>query len=349
MNQIKIGKKTIDENSKVYFVAEMSANHLQKYDLAVKTIHAMKEAGADAVKLQTYTPDTMTLDCDNKYFTLRQSTIWDGQKFYDLYKTAYTPWEWHPKLQKVAHSLGMEFFSTPFDESAVDFLESIKVPAYKIASFEIVDIPLIEKAAAKGKPMIIPTGIAGLSDIENAVSACRHQGNNQIILLICSSSYPAPLEEMNLRTLPNMAQTFDTLVGLSDHTLGATVPVVAASLGAKMIEKHFILDKKLGGPDSAFSLEPKEFKEMVDSVRNVEKALGKISYELTAKKMKNRELCPSLFAARDLKRGEKLTNKNIRSVRPGFGLPPKYLPDILGKKSRVAIKKGTPISWELIG
>ncbi len=346
MKQIKIGNKTINENSPVYFVAEMSANHLQKYDLAVETIHAMKKAGADAVKLQTYTPDTITLDCDNKYFTLHQGTIWDGQKFYELYKTAYTPWAWHSKLQKVAHNLGMEFFSTPFDESAVDFLEKLKVPAYKIASFEIVDIPLIEKTASKGKPMIIPTGVAGISDIAEAVEACRRQGNDQIILLICSSSYPALLEEMNLKTLPNMASTFGTLIGLSDHTLGQTVSIAAVALGAKMIEKHFTLDKKLSGPDSAFSLEPKEFKEMVTAVREAEKALGRVTYEITDKKRKNRELCPSLFVSENVKKGDILTNKNIRSVRPGFGLPPKYLSQLLGKKMRFNLKRGTPLKWE---
>lgn len=346
--QIKIGKRKVGENMPTFIVAEMSANHLQKYDLAVKTIHAMKEAGADAVKLQTYTPGTITFDSDNKYFKLHQGTVWDGQKFYELYKTAYTPWEWHSKLQKVAHGLRMEFFSTPFDESAVDFLQTLKVPAYKIGSFEIVDIPLIEKVASCGKPIIISTGIAGFSDIKDAVLACRRQGNNQIILLICSSSYPSPLEEMNLKTLPDMASTFDCLVGLSDHTLGINVPIVSVALGAKLIEKHFILDKSLGGPDSSFSLEPKEFKEMVESVRNAEKALGKINYELTPKKKKNRELCPSIFVVENIKKGEKLTQKNIRSIRPGFGLPPKYFPDVLGKKVNKNIKKGEPLTWNLV-
>ncbi len=346
MKKVTLGNKTIGGDAPVFVVAELSANHLQKFDLAVKTIKAMKDAGADAVKIQTYTPDTLTLNCNNKYFTLHQGTTWDGQNFHKLYENAYTPRKWHAKLQKVARDLEMIFFSTPYDETAVDFLTRLKVPAYKIASFEIVDIPLIEYAASKLKPMIMATGVATLVDIEEAVAACHRQGNDQIILLKCSSSYPAPYEEMNLKTLPNMAETFQTVVGLSDHTVGITAPIAAVALGAKLVEKHFILDRKLGGPDAAFSLEPSEFKDMVQAVRQTEKVLGKITYELTAKAKKNRELSPSLFVVADVKKGEKFTNKNVRSIRPGFGLPPKYLTQVIGRRSRAFLKKGTPLEWE---
>ncbi|HIE59941.1 MAG TPA: pseudaminic acid synthase, partial [Persephonella sp.] len=328
--------------------AELSANHKQDIELAKDTIYAMKESGADAVKLQTYTPDTITINCDNEYFQIKQGTLWDGKTFYQLYKEAYTPWEWHYELKELADKLGLIFFSTPFDKTAVDFLEELKVPAYKIASFEITDIPLIEYTASKGKPVIISTGIATLCDIQEAVEACKRAGNNQIILLKCTSAYPAPLEEANLRTIPNMAETFNCIVGLSDHTLGISVPIASVALGAKVIEKHFILSKNIDSPDKEFSLTPEEFKQMVKAIRDVEKALGKVSYELTEKTKKSRSFARSLFVVKDIKAGEILTEENVKSIRPGYGLHPKYLKDVLGKKARKDIKKGTPLNWELI-
>jgi len=347
--KFNIGNKKIGKGYPVFIIAELSANHLQKFDNAVKLIKAAKEAGVDAVKLQTYTPDTITIDCDNEYFRIKQGTLWDGKILYQLYKEAYTPWEWQPKLKEIAEREGLIFFSSVFDKSAVDFLEKIGVPAYKIASFEITDIPLIEYVASKGKPVIISTGIATLSDIEEAVNACKRMGNNQIALLKCTSAYPAPLEEINLRTIPNLAETFKTVVGLSDHTLGISVPIASVALGASIIEKHLTLDRKLGGPDAAFSLEPSEFKAMVKSIREVEKALGEVSYELTEKMRKSREFSRSLFVVKDIKAGEIFTEENVKSIRPGYGLPPKYLKDILEKQAAQYIKKGTPLSWDLIG
>jgi len=345
---ITIKNKKIGKNFPVFIIAEMSANHLQKFDNAVKIIKAAKEAGADAVKLQTYTPDTITIDCDNEYFQIKQGTLWDGQTLYELYKKAYTPWEWQPKLKKIADEEGLICFSSVFDKTAVDFLEGINISAYKIASFEITDIPLIEYVASKGKPVIISTGIATLSDIEEAVNACKGMGNNQIALLKCTSAYPAPLEEINLNTIPNLADTFKTVVGLSGHTLGISAPIASVALGACIIEKHFTLDRKLGGPDVAFSLEPAEFKAMVKSVREVEKALGEVSYDLTEKMKKSREFSRSLFVVKDIKAGETFTEENIRSIRPGYGLHTRYLKDVLGKRTTQDIKEGTPLKWELI-
>lgn len=346
MLEFKVKNKKIGRGYPIFIIAEMSANHLQKYDNAVKLIKAAKEAGADAVKFQTYTPDTITINCDNAYFQIKQGTLWDGQTLYQLYKKAYTPWEWQPKLREIAESEGLICFSSVFDKTAVDFLEKINVSAYKIASFEIIDIPLIEYVALKEKPVIISTGIATLSDIEEAVNACKRMGNNQIALLKCTSAYPAPLEEINLKTIPNLADTFKTVVGLSDHTLGISVPIASVALGACIIEKHLTLDRKLGGPDAAFSLEPAEFKAMVKSVREVEKAMGEVSYDLTEKMKKSREFSRSLFVVKDIKTGEVFTEENIRSIRPGYGLLPKYLKDILGKKAKVDIKKGTPLKWD---
>ena len=346
--EFEIGGKKIGKNYPIFIIAELSANHLQKFDNAVKLIKAAKEAGADAVKLQTYTPDTITIDCDNEYFQIKQGTLWDGKTLYQLYKEAYTPWEWQLKLKEIAESEGLICFSSVFDKSAVDFLEEINVPAYKIASFEITDIPLIEYVASKGKPVIISTGIATLSDIEEAVNACKRMGNNQIALLKCTSAYPAPLEDVNLRTIPNMASTFKTVVGLSDHTLGISVPIASVALGACIIEKHLTLDRSLGGPDAAFSLEPSEFKAMVKSVREVEKALGEVSYNLTEKMKKSRELSRSLFVIKDIKAGEVFTEENVRSIRPGYGLHPRYLKNILGKKAAKDIKNGTPLNSDLI-
>jgi len=335
-------------NKKVFIVAEISANHNQNFDLAVKTIKAMKEAGADAVKLQTYTPDTITINCDNKYFQIKGGTLWDGKTLYDLYKEAYTPWEWQPKLKEIAEDLGMICFSSAFDKTAVDFLEKMDVPAYKVASFEITDIPLIEYIASKGKPVIMSTGIATLSDIEEAVNACRRMGNDQIILLHCVSSYPTQPEEFNLKTMVNLKETFGVEVGLSDHSLTNDAAIASVAMGAKVIEKHFILDRSLGGPDSAFSLEPYEFKSLVVSVRNVEKALGKVDYSLSEKKKKNRQFSRSLFIVKDIKKGEKFTIENVRSIRPGAGLHPKYYEEILGKKAKRNFKKGEPLNWSFI-
>lgn len=345
---IKINNIYIGKNNPVFVIAEISANHNQKFDLAVKTIEAIKNSGADAVKIQTYTADTMTIDSNNKYFRINQGTIWDGITLYKLYQQAYTPWEWQPKLKKIAEKLGLIFFSSAFDKTAVDFLEKIGVPAHKLASFEITDIPLIEYMASKRKPIIISTGIATLTEIEEAVKACKKMHNNQIILLKCTSAYPTPLEEVNLITIKDMQKRFKTIIGISDHTLGISVPIASITLGAKVIEKHFILDRKLGGPDAKFSLEPKEFKIMTESIREVEKAVGKVSYVLSNKIKRSREFSRSLFVVEDIKKGEKLTEKNIRSIRPGFGLSPKYFKKIIGKRAGINIRKGIPLSWKLI-
>ncbi len=335
-----------NQSHNVFIIAELSANHNQDINIAKETIYAMKESGADAVKLQTYTPDTLTIDCDNEYFQIKQGTLWDGQTLYNLYKQAYTPWEWHFELKELAEKLGLVFFSTPFDKTAVDFLEKLNVPIYKIASFEITDIPLIEYVASKGKPMIISTGISTFEDIELAVNTCKQSGCQDITLLKCTSAYPAPLEEANLLTIPDMKKRFGVKVGLSDHTLGISVPIAAVALGAEVIEKHFILDKKIGGPDAEFSLEPKEFADMVKSIREVELALGEVNYELSPKVEKSRIFARSLFAVEDIREGEVFTEKNIRSIRPGFGLHPKYYKSLLGKKSKRVIKRGEPIREE---
>lgn len=345
---LRIGNKIIGENYPVFIIAELSANHLQKYELAVDTIRAIKDSGADAVKLQTYTPDTITINCDNDYFKIKQGTIWDGKTLYKLYEEAYTPWEWQPKLKKIAEDLGLICFSSPFDKTAVDFLEEMNVPAYKVASFEITDIPLIEYIASKGKSVIISTGIATLSDIEEAVNTCKKMNNYQIALLKCTSAYPAPLEEVNLKTIPNLADTFKTVVGLSDHTTGISIPIASVALGAKIIEKHFILDRKMGGPDATFSLEPDEFKAMVKAVREVEKAMGEVNYELSDKVRKSREFARSLFVVKDLKKGEIFTEENVKSIRPAFGLPIKFIKEVYGKNASKNIQKGTPLNWDLI-
>jgi pseudaminic acid synthase len=323
----------------------MSANHQKKLALAIKTLQAMKKAGADAVKIQTYTPDTMTLDCRNRHFRIENGSLWDGKTLYELYAEAYTPWEWHGKLKKAAKDLGLIFFSTPFDRTSADFLESLGVPAYKIASFEITDIPLIAHVAAKGKPVIISTGIARLDDIRAAVAECRKKGNNRIALLKCTSAYPAPIEEANLAAIPDMRERFGTAVGLSDHTMSVHAPAASVALGAAIIEKHFILSRSMGGPDSAFSLEPEEFRRMADAVRETGKALGEVSYELSPLVQKNRIFARSLFVVEDIRKGELFTEGNIRSIRPGCGLSPRHMPRILGKKARTSVKRGTPLKW----
>lgn len=348
IKEIKIDNKVISKSSPVYIIAEISANHNGSIETAKEMIKAAKEAGADAVKIQTYTADTITLNCDNDYFKIRQGTIWDGRTLYDLYQEAYTPWEWQNELKKYAESVGITLFSSPFDKSAVDFLEDIGVGAYKIASFEITDVPLIEYVASKNKPVIISTGIANEEDIKEAIDACKRAGNEQIVLLKCTSSYPAPLEEMNLATISDMQNRFGVVAGLSDHSMGIVAPLVAVALGAKVIEKHFILDRNMGGVDASFSLNIDEFKEMVNAVREAEKSIGKAAYELNEKTKKSREFSRSLFVAEDIKKGEPITEKNVRSVRPAFGLHPKYLKDILGKKISKDVIKGTPFDLSMI-
>lgn len=346
--QIKIGNRFVGGDAPTFIVAEVSANHLQDFERAKAIIKAAADAGADAVKLQTYTADTITLDCDNDYFQITQGTIWDGTTLHKLYQEAFTPWEWQPKLLKYANELGMECFSSPFDPTAVDFMEEMNMPAYKIASFEINDIPLIRKIAKLGKPMIFATGIAYLEDIERALQVCKEEGNEQVILLKCTSQYPSPYESMNLKVIPNMAEVFDCMTGLSDHSMGCTVAVASVALGAKMVEKHLTLSRADGGPDAEFSMEPAEFKQMVDEIRIVEKALGKVTYELTEQQVRSREDGRSLFVVKDVKEGEIFTEDNVRSIRPNFGLHTMYYEDILGKKAKKDIAKGTPLAWNLI-
>ncbi len=348
MDKITIAGREISQNAPVFIIAELSANHGGKIEIAKETIKAAAQSGADAVKLQTYTADTITLDCDNDYFQIKQDTLWDGQTLHSLYEKAYMPWEWQGELKAYAESLGLVCFSSPFDTTAVDFLESINVPAYKIASFEITDIPLIEYVASKGKPVIISTGIAEKQDIQEALDACHRMDNKEIILLKCTSAYPAPLEEANLLTIPDLIRTFDVVAGFSDHTLGTTAPITAVALGAKVIEKHFILDRSIGGPDASFSLDTEQFAQMVQAVRNTEKMLGKVNYELTEKSKKAREFSRSLFIAQDVAKGDTLSEENVRSVRPGFGMHPKELKNVLGKRFKNDFQKGTPLSRDLI-
>jgi pseudaminic acid synthase len=348
MKCINISNREISDSAPTFIIAELSANHNQQFEVALETIKAAKAAGADAIKLQTYTADTITLDSPNECFQIKHGTLWDGKTLHQLYKEAYTPWDWQPKLKEIAEDLGLICFSSPFDKTSVDFLEKMAVPAYKIASLEITDIPLIEYVASKGKPIIISTGVATLTDIEEAVNACKRAGNDQIALLKCTSTYPTPFEDVNLRTIPNLAETFDTVVGLSDHTPGIAVPIAAVTLGARIVEKHFILDKTLGGPDATFSLEPQEFKQMVQNVRNAEQALGRVNYHLSEKAKGSRKYVRSLFVVEDMKAGDMLTVQNIRSIRPGNGLSPKYLNQILGMKAKIDLDKGNPLSWIVI-
>ena len=345
---MKIGSRSIGGENPCFIIAELSANHNGNLEIAIETIKAAKKAGADAIKLQTYTPDTLTIDCDNEYFQIAQGTLWDGKTLYELYGEAYTPWEWHAKLFQVAEEEGLICFSSPFDFTAVDFLEKFDVPAYKIASFEIQDIPLIKYAASKGKPIIISTGIAEEADIALAVEACREVGNEEITLLKCTSSYPAPLELANLNTIPDLKERFNVEVGFSDHTYGSLAPTIAVTLGAKVIEKHFILDKSIGGPDADFSLDLEEFSEMVSKVRDAEKLLGTVSYDLSEKVKNNRKFARSLFVVEDVKKGDSITKDNVRSIRPGYGLHPKYLDLILGKKFVMDVNRGEPLSPEAI-
>ena len=334
----------IQIKDKVFIIAELSANHNGDLQVALETVRAAKRAGADAIKLQTYTAKTMTIDCKNDFFMIKQDTAWDGEYLYDLYKRAYTPWEWHKNIYDLAKEEGLICFSSPFDNSAVDLLEELNSPIYKIASFEITDIPLIEYTASKGKPMIISTGIADIEDIELAIETCKKVGNNDITILKCTSAYPADPIDANLLTIPDIKERFRVKVGLSDHTMGIEGPVVATTLGATVIEKHFILDKSIGGADAHFSLDEEEFTKMVNSVRKAEEMIGKVDYEMTEKKKKSRQFSRSLFVVKDVKNGDQITLENVRSIRPGFGLHPKYLSEIIGKEFNQDIDKGTPLS-----
>ena len=332
----------------VLIVAELSANHNGSLEIAKETIKAAKLAGADAVKLQTYTPDTITLNCQKEDFLIKSKTIWDGKYLFDLYGEAFTPWEWHQELFEIANKEGLIFFSTPFDKTSVDFLENLNVPVYKIASFEITDIELIEYVASKKKPIILSTGVANLQDIQLAVKTCRKVGNNEIILLKCTSSYPAPLEDANLKMIQKYSEDFNVITGLSDHTIGDICAIAAVSIGARVIEKHFILDRSMGGPDASFSMNPKEFSNMVLRIREVENALGKIDYNLTENQKKGKFFSRSLYVTKEIKKGERFDNKNIRSIRPGFGLHPKYLKEIIGRTSIKDLEKGERFNLEFI-
>ncbi len=346
--KLHIGNREIGNGACAYIVAELSANHNQSFEQAVRIIHAAKDAGADAVKLQTYTADTITLPSDKECFRITGGTLWDGRTLHDLYQEAFTPWEWQPKLKDVAEQLGMHCFSSPFDETAVDFLEQMNVPAHKVASCELVDIGLIQKMARTGKPLIMSTGMASESEIAEAVDAVRAVGATEIALLKCTSAYPALPEEANLRTIPELARRFDCPAGLSDHTMGIAVPVADVALGACIIEKHLCLSRGAGGPDSAFSLEPQEFKAMVDAVRTAEKALGSVQFAPSAREAGSRKFRRSLFIAENVKEGELFTAQNVRSVRPSDGLHPRHLKEVLGQRAARNIEKGTPFDWTLI-
>jgi len=336
---MQISGYSINNSSGVFIIAELSANHNGSLETAIETIKAAKRAGADAIKLQTYTAETMTIECDKDDFIIK-GTIWEGKNLFQLYKEAYTPWEWHETLFQAAKEEGLICFSSPFDKTAVDFLENLNAPAYKIASFEITDIPLIEYVASKGKPVIISTGIATQEDIELALDACYRMGNREVALLKCTSSYPAPIEEANMVMVKDLAERYGVITGLSDHTMGSTVPIVATCFGAKIIEKHFILDRSIGGPDASFSMNEEEFAAMVKSVREAEKAIGVVDYSLTEKQQKGRDFCRSLYVVKDIKEGEIITEENVRSIRPGFGMHPKYLAKCLGIRSERNFKKG---------
>jgi pseudaminic acid synthase len=334
--------------NRTFIIAELSANHNGSLDMAIETIKAAKRAGADAIKLQTYRADTITLKSDRPEFTISGGTLWDGKTLYELYDEAHTPWEWHEQLFKTAHDEGLLCFSSPFDNSAVDFLAQFDPPAYKIASFEITDHALIRHCARQHKPMIISTGIATFDEIHEAVSICRNEGNNDIVLLKCTSAYPAPLDQANLRTITDMAQTFGTAVGFSDHTLGITAPIAAVTLGAKVIEKHFILDKAIGGPDADFSLDLEEFSAMVKAVRETEQLLGKVTYEMDEKRLKSRHYSRSLYVSQEIKAGEIFTEANVKSVRPGLGLHPRHLDALMGRPAKRDYEAGEPLDEDAL-
>lgn len=345
---MKIGKYTIDKKSPVFIIAELSANHNGSLATALETVRAAKRAGADCIKLQTFTADTITLDSKKEDFKINQGTLWDGQYLHDLYQTTHLPWEWHKEIIEVAKEEDLICFSSPFDPTSVEFLEELNVPAYKIASFEITDIPLIELIASKGKPVIISTGIAEQEDIELALDACRRMGNHDIALLKCTSSYPALIDEANMCMVKDLAERYGVISGLSDHTMGSTVPVVATVFGAKIIEKHFILNHEVGGADASFSMNEEEFSAMVKAVKEAESAIGKVDYTLTEKQRKGRDFCRSLYVVKDIKAGETITENNVRSIRPGFGLHPKNYHQILGQRAKIDIEKGTAFKFEFL-
>ena len=345
---MKIGIREIGEGKPAYIIAEMSANHAGDISRAKEIIHAAKEAGADCIKIQTYTPDTLTIDCDNSYFHISDGT-WNGENLYQLYQKAYTPWEWQKELFEEAKKAEIDFFSTPFDNTSVDFLEEIGIGFYKIASFELVDIPLIEYVASKGKPMILSTGMATLAEIDEAVEAVKKRGNRNFALLRCASAYPAITDEMNLRTMQNMGDTFGVPYGLSDHSMGSVGAVTAVALGASIIEKHFCLDRAIESPDSTFSMNPMEFKQMVHDIRQAEKAIGSVKYGPSEQEKSSQIFRRSIFCVKNIKRGEKLTSENVRIIRPGYGISPKYYNDILGQTALIDIERGTPLKMEMIG
>ncbi len=349
MSELQIGKRRVGPGHPTYIIAELSANHGQDFAQAVRLVRAMATAGADAVKVQTYTADTLTIPCDNEFFRLGGGTLWDGRTLHDLYQEAYMPWDWQPKLQTVANELGLDFFSTPFDATAVDFLEAMHVPCHKVASFELVDLPLLRKIAATRKPVIASTGMATQEEIAEAVQTLHAGGCEQLALLKCTSAYPALPEDMHLRTMADMTSRFGVPVGLSDHTMGHTVPVAAVALGACIVEKHFTLSRSSPGPDSAFSLEPDEFAAMVEAIRITEKALGRVNYTSGANESKLRDFRRSLFVVADMRAGDVFTELNVRSIRPGQGLHTRHLGEVLGKAATQDIKKGTPLSWPLVG
>lgn len=344
---VKIGGFDLEKDG-TYIIAELSANHNGSLKNALDTIKAAKEIGANAIKLQTYTADTMTLNSNKDEFIVKGGTLWDGKSLYELYQEAYTPWEWHKELFQYARSIDIDIFSSPFGKSAVDFLEQFNPSAYKIASFEITDYELIRYVASRMKPIIISTGIATVDEIEDAVNICRNAGNNDIILLKCTSSYPAPLEDANLRMIPDLANRFGVVSGFSDHTLGSVAPISAVTLGAKVIEKHFILDKSIGGADAGFSMDKQEFTYMIKAIRETEKLLGRVDYEMSEKKKESRCFSRSLYVAQAIKKGEVFTNENIRSIRPAYGLHPKHLIDIIGKKATQDIEFATALDWKHI-
>lgn len=347
--KFEINGRQIGAGYRTYIIAELSCNHNQSLDIAKQLVHEASKAGADAIKLQTYRADTITIDCDNEYFKIK-GTIWEGERLYDLYERAHTPWEWTGELKKLANDLGMDLFSSPFDTTAVDFLESVGVPAYKIASFEIVDHILLKRVAQTGKPVIVSTGMASLADISSAVDCLRQNGTTQIAILKCTSAYPAKPEDANLLNIPHLSQTFNVVSGLSDHTIGVEVPIVSVALGANIIEKHFTLSRDYGSPDDLFSLTPTEFKQMVDSVRIAEKCLGKVTYGGVSSEDDSRQLRRSLFVVKDIKAGEEFTLEHVRSIRPGHGLHTRHYDEIVGSgaRARVDIVRGTPLSWSLI-
>lgn len=342
---MKIGNFDLEKDG-VYIIAELSANHGGKIEIAKETIKAAHEIGANAIKLQTYTADTLTLNSDKEDFIIKGGTLWDDKKLYDLYKEAYLPWEWHEDLFNYAREIGIDIFSSPFDKTAVDFLEKFNPSAYKIASFEITDYELIRYTASKMRPIIISTGIATQEEIKDAVNICKSEKNNDIVLLKCTSAYPASLEDANLNMIPHIANKFNVITGFSDHTLGTTAPIVAVTLGAKVVEKHFILDKNIGGADAGFSLDKKEFKQMVTAIRKTEKLLGTIDYTMNIKKEQSRQFSRSLYVTKTIKKGDTLSEENIRSIRPGYGLHPKYLKDILGKQVKKELTFATALKRE---